>query len=434
MDSPHNPASPPISDAGLPPVQPPSATMMFRLFLVPFLIVAVLVGLYLVGQTLYGKLGRTRSPEKVLRDLDDANADIRWRAAADLSQELPRSPELTSDAWFALELADRLHTAMLESAATEKEFAASADSSTPADRTAKLNKDLVPRRDIIILLGASLGNFIVPAGIPLLTEMAGQTADMEPTALTERRRRALWALAAQGESLKKFDALEDDEKDRIEGRLSESSSRWAKPCLVYLKARRAGKADSAGVIPLLEKCAAEEDPSLRMFAAFAATFWKGSATEEARAEKFLANLSRDAGAGEPSRVEWLRKNPDTKDSRPITKSPGYEVRVNANIALARRGSPLVRFDLLDEMLDPEALSKVFLLRTPDGKEVANETLVSVTLIGTLRAVSELSKLRPEYRAKVEALLPRVEALASGSNREVGDEAKKTLGIVKREQS
>jgi len=60
--------------------------MMFRLFLVPFLIVAVLIGLYLVGQTLYGKLGRTRSPEKVLADLDNPNADVRWRAAADLSQ------------------------------------------------------------------------------------------------------------------------------------------------------------------------------------------------------------------------------------------------------------------------------------------------------------------------------------------------------------
>ena len=432
MASPHN--SPPIPDAGLPPVQPPSATMMFRLFLIPFLIVAVLVGLYLVGQTLYGKLGRSRSPEKVLRDLDNANADIRWRAAADLSQELPRSPELASDAWFALELADRLHTAMLESAVAEKEFAAMADSLTPAARTAKLNKDLVPRRDIIILLGASLGNFIVPVGIPLLTEMAGQTTDMEPTALIERRRRALWAIAAQGENLKKYDVLEEEEKDRIESRLSESSSRWAKPCLDYLKARRAGKADSAGVIPLLEKCAGEEDPSLRMFAAFAATFWKGNATEEARAEKFLATLSLDAGTGEPSRVEWLRKNPDTKDSRPITKKPGYEVQVNANIALARRGSPLVRLDLLEEMLDPEALSKVFLLQTPDGKEQSNEYLVSVTLVSTLRAVAELSKLRPEFRTKIESLLPNVEALASGDNRAVSAEAKKTLGIVKGQES
>ncbi len=432
MASPHNPTSAPTPDAGLPPVQPPSATMMFRLFLIPFLIVAVLVGLYLVGQTLYGKLGRSRSPEKVLRDLDNANADIRWRAAADLSQELPRSPELASDAWFALELANRLNTAMLESAAAEKVFAATADSLTPADRTAKLNKDLEPRRNLIIYLGACLGNFVVPVSVPLLKRMAGQTTDMEPVALAESRRRALFALAAQGENLKKYDALGDDEKDRIEDQLSEGKTAWARQCLDYLKARRAGKADSAGVIPLLEKCAAEDDPSLRMLAAFTANFWRGTATEEAVAEKFLATLSLDAGTGEQTRVEWLRKNPDTKDSRPITKKPGYEVQVNANIALARRGSPLVRLDLLEEMLDPEALSKVFLLQTPDGKEVVNETLVSVTLFGTLRAISELYELRPEFRPKVETLLPRIEALATGSNREVSAEARKTLGVVRGE--
>ncbi len=118
MDSPSTHA--PTPGPGLPPVQPPSARMMFRLFLIPFLIVAVLVGLYLVGQTLYGKLkGGTRDPAKVLRDLDDANPDIRWRAAADLSQELPRSPELASDAAFALGLADRLHAAMLDRAPVE---------------------------------------------------------------------------------------------------------------------------------------------------------------------------------------------------------------------------------------------------------------------------------------------------------------------------
>ena len=430
MESPSAPAS--LPGAGLPPVQPPSARMMFRLFLVPFLIVAVLVGLYLVGQTLYGKLGRMRDPDKVLKDLDNANADIRWRAAADLSQALPRSPELAADAGFALELADRLNAAMIDSATAEKAFAVTATALTPADRTAKVNKELEPRRNLIIYLGASLANFVVPVSVPLLEELAGQTADMEPTALAERRRRALLALAVQGENLKKFDALGDDEKDRLQAVLAESESRWAKPCLAYLKARRAGKADSFGTIALLEKCAAEDDPSLRMFAAFAAVFWHGTATEEGSAEKFLATLSRDGGTGEQTRVEWLRKNPDTKDSRPITKIPGYEVQVNANVALARRGSPLVRFDLLAQTLDPEALSKIFLLQTPDGKEVPHETLVSVTLFSTLRAVAELSKRRPEYRARIDALVPKIEALASGDNREVSAEAKKTLAVVKGE--
>ena len=56
----------------------------------------------------------------------------------------------------------------------------------------------------------------------------------------------------------------------------------------------------------------------------------------------------------------------------------------------------------------------------------------MTLFGTLRAVSELSKRRPEYRPRIEALVPAIEALASGDNREVSDEAKKTLAVVKGE--
>src|SRR5262245_38808678 len=98
--------------------------MILRLFLVPFLIVGALVGLYVLGHALYGKMGASRSARKFLSNLDSANADVRWRAASDLSQELPRSPELAANATFALELADRLETALEESAADEKEYAA----------------------------------------------------------------------------------------------------------------------------------------------------------------------------------------------------------------------------------------------------------------------------------------------------------------------
>src|SRR5262245_62086350 len=130
---------------GLPPVQPPSGRMIFRLFLVPFLIVAVLVGLYLLGHTLYGKMGASRSAQKFLQNLDSANADIRWRAASDLSQELPRSPELAANATLALELAERLHQALEESAADEKEYAARHDSLSANEKERRLNKDLAPR-------------------------------------------------------------------------------------------------------------------------------------------------------------------------------------------------------------------------------------------------------------------------------------------------
>src|SRR4051812_48080075 len=106
------PSITPTPDPGLPPVQPPSGQMILRLFLVPFTIVAVLVLLYLGGRALHDRLSGAHAPEHYLQRLDNANPDIRWRAASDLSQELPRSPKLQADAAFALELADRLRSAI----------------------------------------------------------------------------------------------------------------------------------------------------------------------------------------------------------------------------------------------------------------------------------------------------------------------------------
>src|ERR671922_275266 len=90
---------------GLPPVAPPTGKFLIQLFLVPGLIVALVVGLLLI---IYWLINGPRSPESYLTKLDDSNPDIRWRAAADLAQILPRDPGLASDAGFALELADRL--------------------------------------------------------------------------------------------------------------------------------------------------------------------------------------------------------------------------------------------------------------------------------------------------------------------------------------
>lgn len=429
MESSLPPVSPP-TERGLPPVQPPSATMLLRLFLVPFLIVAVLVGLYLVGQTIYGKLWRTRSPEKVLRDLDNPNPEVRWRAAADLAQELPRSPDLAANAWFALELTERLQAARDEAAGPEREFARTFDSLPPAERAARISRDLEPRRNLITFLGAALGHFVVPAGVPVLCKMATQTAGMEPVALAKMRRQALWALATAGEKLQQYDALPGADKDRIDEQLDSGNRRFAEPCLAYLQARRQGKADSFGVAGVIEKCAADNDPSIRKFVAFASNFWRGSAAEDAKIEKALVALSRDSGQGENALDALLEKNPDSWQSREVTTRPGFEVQVNANIALARRGSPHVRFDLFDEMLDPQRLGSIFLVRTGDGQTRPNESLVYRTLAGSLSALAELSARRPELRSRIDRLLPRVEALAGDSNPDVSGPARKALDAIR----
>jgi hypothetical protein len=408
--------------------------MIFRLFFIPFFIVAVLVGVYILGQTLFGKVGRSRSAEQFLHNLDSTNPDIRWRAASDLSQELPRSAELAANASFALELVERLVTALDESAIPEKDFAVRHAGLTPAEKEKILNKDLAPRRHLIMYLGACLGNFIVPVGVPLLKSLSAESSTMEPDALAERRGRALFALAVLGENLKRYDALTDSEKDRIDEELTaalqkEGQASWARACLDYLQQRRAGKATSFGVAEALARCAEDEDPYLRELTALASNFWTGSATEQTLIETFLRRLSMDTGHGHERLEERQARNPDARRSRAISKKNGYQVQVNANLALARRGSPHVRFDLLEEMLDPAYLREIFVVRQMKrdreaSSEQPDEALVVITVSGSLKALKELRRLRPEM--KLDRLKEKVTALTSENNPALRTEAETTL--------
>src|SRR5262245_61351930 len=280
----HSPPSP-----GLPPVQPPSGQMILRLFLVPGLIVAVLVALFLVGPTLaswvgglFGRsAGDSRSAEQFLRDLDNANPEVRWRAASDLAQVLLRNDELASNVDFALDLADRLQRSLDESTAAEKGYASRREGLSTGEQGKELKK-LEPERKYSVFLGACLGNFMVPVGVPLLKQLALQEGGMEPDALAERRRLAVWALANLGENLKRLDRLSDAGRARVEEQLEEAIRAgrrpgWTRPALAHLKQRARGKADTMGVASVLVKCAAEADPALRFYSAFAMNFWQGTA-------------------------------------------------------------------------------------------------------------------------------------------------------------
>ncbi len=111
-------------------------------------------------------------------------------------------------------------------------------------------------------------------------------------------------------------------------------------------------------------------------------------------------------------------------TRALSKRKGFQVQVNANLALARRGSPRVRLDLLEEMLDPEALGQVFVVREKTrgdtGREQPDEALVVVTLAGALKAVAELKRQRPEM--KLDAIKAKVAALTASKNVTIRAEA------------
>jgi hypothetical protein len=436
------PANPPSStpgpDPGLPPVVPPTGKMMLRLFLVPGLIVAGLVGLFLIGPTLSNYLARllgrspadTRSAAQFLRDLDNPNPEVRWRAASDLAQVLPRKDELASDVDFGFQLADRLQKAREMSAPGERAFAERFASMGPKERGPELAR-IEPERNYVMFLTACLGNMIIPVGAPQLGEMARESKGMEPQALIERRCRALWALATLGENLKRFDTkLSEEARDAVEEQLKSASSSGshkalAQKVLNHLRLRRQGKPDAMGLTPVLVSCADDPDPEVRYHAAFAMTFWMGNPAEEAQLESALVKLAHDDGRGEEEFDERLKANPNSKVLRSRTKRKGFHVQPKAAIALARRGSSRAPLSLLEVMLDEDELSRIFVVQNQKTREEKpEEALVALTISDTLKALVQLRTKRPGDSRLVKRFGPLADKLAEHSNPAIRAEAEK----------
>ena len=257
--TPAHPNKSPLPAPGLPPVAPPTGRFVVQLFLVPGLIVVLLVAVAYGYHYFFGLLFGSPSPDQFLHKLDDPNAEVRWRSAADLGQVLLRNQHLSSDPDFALKLADRLEKAHANSKEAEDAFAKRVGSLSPDDAERE-RKKLEPERNYVQYLSACLGNFMVPVGVPILSELATQTSGMEPKALALQRRQAVWGLAVLGEKCEHFDKLAPDEQANILLRLEQSITRgehggWATAARDYLTARQEGKSDTMGVDVALEKCA-----------------------------------------------------------------------------------------------------------------------------------------------------------------------------------
>jgi hypothetical protein len=447
---------------GLPPVAPPTAAFLARLFLVPALIVAVLVGVAFLFHLSFGWLfGSPRTPEQFLAKLDDTNAEVRWRAAGDLSQVLLRDDRLASNADFALELVKRLKQARADSKAAELEVA----QKFPALSVEELDKmsdeqwlkraedlqresiKLDAERTYIKFLTASLGNFMVPVGVPELRDIALQEGGVEASQLAERRANALWALAVLGENCKRFDKLPAVEQqmvfDALEGALNNPErADGAGPALTYLRKRQEKLPDAMGMDLIAERTAQADDPFLRELSAFALNFWNGDDAANKRMEKTLAKLAHDDGRGTLS-VEQLRTRtrrmnllsdrlPALWSKQTVTKTPtiaytnppDLNIILNATTALARRGSDEVSTGRLAEMLDVDKL-RTRLLREDlqAAKPEPDEGLVVQTVVTALNAVAELHKKRPEKITP--ALRAAVDKLKGNGNAAVKKVAEET---------
>jgi hypothetical protein len=334
---------------------------------------------------------------------------------------LLRKNELAADPIFALELAHRLETTLDKSDSAEQELEKTYDSLLTAEK-AKEEALLQPNRNRVIYLTAALGNCMVPVGAPLMCRMAERTKGMEPVALSERRRRALFALATLGGNLERFDKLDGEKQQEALEKLNGRDETAASKVRAYLKARIAGKADSFGVIKTLIECARDEDPFIRQLAALASNYWYGTAKENAELEMELVKLSRDNGHGQELIKQQRELSKAYEKSWPETTRKGYGVQANATIALARRGSPNVRLDILEELLQPAVLGKLFVVRKADGTDYPDNSAISAAVFGATKAVPVLAKKRPDMRSKLDNLRSLVRELARHENTDIANAA------------
>jgi hypothetical protein len=351
---------------GLPPVAPPSGRFIAQLFLIPGLIVTVAVFIYLGSSYL---VRSSHTAQSFLRDLDSENPEIRWRGAHDLAQVLkrPESLALASNPKFALDLAERLDRAITEVERAEQAMRGEVEKAEQAARedlkrlekiaasrgeqlTQKeydaywrtfehhceaLWRKLANPRNHLLYLTACMGDFTIPVGAPVLSELALKDRGAEVKGVTLRRRRAVWALANLGDNFtrrylgenarREDKVLTPEQKEAVIAQLKKEAAgsgkraRWARETLPYLEKGKPSRQvvdrepvgglvaaawagplsalpyvlpPSRGVDAVLARCASADDPFLRAQVALALNFWDGPWVEPT-----LLRLARDDGRG-----------------------------------------------------------------------------------------------------------------------------------------
>jgi hypothetical protein len=410
QSEPQSPAgtSPP---KGLPPVVPPSGGFIAQLFLVPGLIVTAVVLFLLVVNWVFNG---SHTPEQFLQNLDNTNPEVRWRAASDLAQILLRDDRLATDPRFALSVAERLRTALTAAGPAEKALAERLSKLSGEERVKEQREALKDQRTYLVYLMGCVSAFKVPVGAPLLKEIAENQDTMDPEALAQRRQEALYDLANLGEKSKGFDRLPAERQTAVLAELEEAAaasgerSRWAQECLDMLRSRRDGKPRLFGLDVTLEHCAADDHPNMRKMTAFACNFWEGTPEENGRIDDVLATLANDDGRGPEGPEPAL----------------ALEVRYNATMAQARRGSDRVQLKLLQEMLNEQQLRKTLPLTSREGPNATNEEVVRVTIVYALKAIAELHRRQPDR--DLSALIPALKQLKQSSTLTFRTEAEQTL--------
>jgi hypothetical protein len=150
-----------------------------------------------------------------------------------------------------------------------------------------------------------MGDFVVPVGIPLLSDIVRRADSPDPKAIL-RRRQALSALVNLGNNIKGFHELPAPQQEEIlvllgkeAGSANPRRAAWARHGLAYLDKRRLPPESSEALVQMdqvLAQVAGDSDQFLRELVAFAFNFWDGPL-----AEPTLQRLARDQGHGSLAR-------------------------------------------------------------------------------------------------------------------------------------
>lgn len=381
----------------LPPVEAPNVRMILQLFIVPGLLVALVIGFIVV---FFGGVGAgPQRPAEFIAGLSSLSGHKRQQTAHDLAQALPRKPELRADAKFALDVTELLER--------ERQAAKAA----PPDQ--KKDEDLM---DLLEYLPAVAGNFQAPVAFPVLEDLLRQNADkLQDQTARLRFRNAIVAIGLLGSRLAEFDAQSPEAKARILAELKKEAGDkpgrpyWADLAHQFLKNRMERQAASAnapmsdglGVVPVLTLGARANDEMSRKLTVLALANWPVAGSDE------LLRQMTNPGGG----IDIFE---DADQERGLR-----EIRFNAALALARRGSPLTPDDVVLDALDEAKLNKLY----PDAKTSPAESLV----LKALRDLREGKKADPEGFARKAAIQEAVKKLGSSPSVAIRMEATKLLG-------
>jgi HEAT repeat protein len=202
----------PAGDDNLPPVEPPSASFLIQLFVVPALIVLVIVGVWLT----FTWLVRRTSPEIMIQGLEQGPSIARWQRASELADMLrnKRFAQFKRDPEAAGHLA-RILNREIDQATSEH----------------GMEEEEITLR---YFLARALGEFQVQDGIDVLLK-AAQTERAPGEQLV--RHGALEAIAVRAHNLSELEPPQTPQNDDL--------------------------------TPALEKLSADEDPQIRSQLAYA---------------------------------------------------------------------------------------------------------------------------------------------------------------------